>query len=69
MSFLPLVKQPYMCKNISLLRSLKRLVFFELVGLNDFEIVPADELQFKLIVFVKENCLLVSVMNEGFEHN
>ena len=58
-----------MCKNISLLRSLKRLVFFELVGLNDFEIVPADELQFKLIVLVKENCLLVSVMNEGFEHN
>ena len=58
-----------MCKNISLLRSLKRLVFFEIVGLNDFEIVPADELQFKLIVLVKENCLLVSVMNEGFEHN
>ena len=58
-----------MCKNLSLLRSLKRLVFFELVGLNDFEIVPADELQFKLIVLVKENCLLVSVMNEGFEHD
>ena len=48
----------------------KTFGFFELVGLNDFEIVPADELQFKLIVLVKENCLLVSVMNnEGFEHN